>query len=301
MNKFVYVLAGAALLIGASLTVLHPVESVDPTGQQVLCHKPAPEQASMVPVGMAQFASDLAFQRLHPAPVPTHFVSQAGGEMMTFSTPDGKTANGFLLKAKKASNKWLLVYQEWWGLNDQIKMEAEKYYSDLTDVNVLAVDMYDGKVAATPEDAGKLMQGADRARLMSIIKGAINHAGAKAEFASVGWCFGGGLSLQSAIAEGAQAKGCVMYYGFPEMDVERLKLLQTDVLGLFAGLDARISPAVVKQFEENMGKAGKKVSVKIYDNAVHGFANPSNPKHDKEATADAYKRSLTYLKEKLKA
>ncbi len=253
----------------------------------------------MVPVGMAVFAADPAFQRLHEAPNPIHFVSKAG-DMITFNTPDGKTGSGFLVKSKKASNKWLLVYQEWWGLNDHIKMEAEKYYNDLTDVNVLALDMYDGKVATTPADAGKLMQGADRARLMSIIKGAIGYAGPKAEFASVGWCFGGGLSLQSAIAEGAQAKGCVMYYGFPEMDVERLKLLQTDVLGSFASQDQNITAQVVKQFEDNMGKAGKKVSVKMYD-AVHGFANPSNPKFDKEASADAYKRSISYLKEKLKA
>jgi carboxymethylenebutenolidase len=299
MNKSFYVLAGAALLAGASQLTPRPAAPVDPTGQQVLCHKPAPEQASMVPVGMAAFAADRSFQLAHAEPVATPFVSKKG-DMITFATPDGKPANGFLLKAKKASNKWLLVYQEWWGLNDYIRMEAEKYHADLTNVNVLAVDMYDGKVATKQEDAAKYMQGADRARLMSIIKGAVMYAGPKAGIASVGWCFGGGLSIQSAIAEGAQAKGCVMYYGFPEMDVERLKLLQTDVLGLYGSKDGFISVATVKQFEEAVGKAGKKIEVKMYD-ADHAFANPSNPKFDKDATADAYKRSVAYLKDRLKA
>jgi carboxymethylenebutenolidase len=299
MNKFIYVLAGAALLAGAVSLAPRPAAPVDPTGQQVLCHKPAPMQASMLPVGMAVFAGDRAFQLAHTEPTVTNYVSKAG-EMVSFSTPDGKMANGFLLKSKKASAKWLLVYQEWWGLNDHIKMEAEKYYGDLTDVNVMAVDMYDGKVATKQEDAAKYMQGADRARLMSIIKGAIGYAGPKAEIASVGWCFGGGMSLQSAILEGAQAKGCVMYYGFPEMDVERLKLLQTDVLGIFGSQDKYISPETVKTFEANVAKADKKIAVKMYD-ADHAFANPSNPKFDKDATADAYKRAITYLKEKLKA
>ena len=222
--------------------------------------------------------------------------------MVKFSTPDGKSANGFLLKAKKPSDKWLLVYQEWWGLNDNIKQEAEMFYNDLKDVNVLAVDMYDGQVATVPADAMKLMQGASQDRLSSITKGAIAYAGPKAEFGSVGWCFGGMLSLQSAMLEGKQAKGCVMYYGRPEQDVEKLKTLNTDVLGIFGSKDTGITAESVKAFEENMKKAGEKVTVKMYD-AGHGFANPSNPMgaYNKEAADDAYKLALKYLKDKLNA
>lgn len=269
--------------------------------------KPAEKPAPRIPLchsvsvanGMAQFASNPDFINAHANPLPFHYVSRAG-EMIQFSTPDGKPANGFLLKAKKNSNKWLLVYQEWWGLNDNIKQQSEQFYNDLNDVNVLAVDMYDGKVATDRGEAAKLMQGADKARLGSIMKGAIAYAGPKAEIASVGWCFGGGLSLQSALLEGKQAKGCVMYYGFPEMDVNKLKTLDTDVLGLFASKDGFISPKVVGEFEENMKKAGEKVTVKMYE-ADHGFANPSNPVYNKEAAADAYKLALNYLKEKLSA
>lgn len=248
--------------------------------------------------GMQQLAGDPAFVALHEAPLPFTYVSKAG-EMTTFSTADGKTANAFLLKSKKPSNKWLLVYQEWWGLNDNIKMQAETFYNDLKNVNVIAVDMYDGNVATAPAEAAKLMQG-DKARFATIMKGAIAYAGPKAEIASVGWCFGGSLSLQSAMLAGKQAKGCVMYYGFPEQDVEKLKTLNTDVLGLFGNKDQNINPRVVSTFEENMKKAGEKIEVVRYE-AGHGFANPSNPVYDKAATADAYKRALGYLKDRLKA
>lgn len=247
---------------------------------------------------MSAMAADPAFQRLHVAPVSFNY--RGAGDMVKFSTADGQSANGFLLKSKNPSNKWLLVYQEWWGLNDNIKQQAETFYNDLTDVNVLAVDMYDGKVATEPAEAGKLMQGADKARLETIMKGAIAYAGPKAEFASVGWCFGGMLSLKSAMLEGKQAKGCVMYYGRPEQDVEKLKTLNTDVLGFFGSQDKGITPESVKTFEDNMQKAGEKVTVKMYD-AGHGFANPSNPVYNKEASADAYKLAIAYLKDKLKA
>ncbi len=255
-----------------------------------VCHNPGND--------MSVLAANPAFQQLHISPLP--FMYKGAGDMVTFPTPDGQSASGFLIKAQKPSNKWLLVYQEWWGLNDNIKKESEKYYNDLKDVNVLALDMYDGKVATEPSEAGKLMSGASKDRLASIMKGGIAYAGPKAEFASVGWCFGGMLSLQSAMLEGKQAKGCVMYYGRPEQDVEKLKTLNTDVIGFFGTQDKGITPESVKMFEENMQKAGEKLTVKMYD-AGHGFANPSNPVYNKEATADSYKLALAYLKKKLNA
>ena len=276
-------------LLSFVLSILTPTKPQPDAITIPLCHGTATD--------MADFAGNPAFVAIHANPLPfTH--QSATGEMVKFDAPDGKTASGFLLKAKKPSNKWLLVYQEWWGLNDYVKAEAEKLYGDLANVNVLAVDMYDGTVATKREEAAKLMQGADKARLASIMKAAIAYAGPKADIASVGWCFGGGLSLQSAMLAGKQAKGCVMFYGFPEMDVEKLKTLNTDVLGLFASQDGYISPKVVGQFEENMKKAGEKVEVKMYE-ADHAFANPSNPKFDKVATEDAYKRTLGYLKSRL--
>jgi carboxymethylenebutenolidase len=248
---------------------------------------------------MQVFASNKDFQMSHAIPKAYKHISLLGGSMVTFNAPNGQNASGYLIKAKKKSNKYLLVYQEWWGLNDHIKKQAEKFYTDLGEkVNVLAVDMYDGKVATNQADAGKYMGSAKPERLEAIMKGAITYAGKKAQFASVGWCFGGGLSLKSAILEGKAAKGCVMYYGMPVKDVDMLKTLKTDVLGLFAAREKWISPAVVKEFEENMAAAGKKVTIKNFD-AEHAFANPSNPIYDKKATAEAYELTINYLKDRL--
>jgi carboxymethylenebutenolidase len=263
----------------------------DPVGNPVAKAYPKDE--------MQLLASTHDFQLLHVEPLPFTFVSRAGGEMTEFKTPDGKTGSGFFLKAKQKTDKYLFVFQEWWGLNDYIKQEAEKYYNALDGkVNVLALDLYDGKVATAREEAGKLMSSADPQRLESIVKGAFDYAGPKAQIATIGWCFGGMWSLKSAMLAGKQAVGCVMYYGMPEKDVAKLKTLNTDVLGIFATRDRGINPEVVKQFEQNMAAADEKVTIKLFD-ADHAFANPSNPRHDKAATAEAYQLSTAYLKKKL--
>lgn len=258
--------------------------------EAILCHP------GTLPDDMAAFAADPAFQALHLSPVKINYLAQ--GEMVKFKTADGTDGSGYLVKAKKKSDKWLFVYQEWWGLNDHIKKEADKFYADLGgDVNVIALDMYDGQSTSDPKEAGKLMQGVKEERLQNIVKGAIEMAGKKAKIASVGWCFGGGWSLKSALLEGKQAVGCVMYYGMPVRDVEKLKTLNTDVLGLFA-TEQYISKEIVEDFAAKMKEAGKKLDYKIFS-GVHGFANPSNPKYDATLTAEAYGMALSYLKSKL--
>jgi carboxymethylenebutenolidase len=246
---------------------------------------------------MRQFALDPAFQALHPA--PQVFDYEEVGKMTTFPIADGLAANAYFLKAKKKSKKWLFVYQEWWGLNANIKQQADVFYKDLGEnVNVLAIDMYDGKVTTDPKEAGKLMSESKELRLENIVKGAMVFAGKKAKIANVGWCFGGSWSLKSAILGGKQSVGSVMYYGMPVNDVEKLKTLNCDVLGLFA-TEERISKTIIESFATNMKTANKGLEYKIFD-AVHGFANPSNPKHDAEKSKIAYTMALAYLKEKLK-
>ena len=239
-------------------------------------------------------ASTPAFASLHITPKMVD-PSDLVGTMISFDAADGNKANAYFIPAKKKSNKWLIVIQEWWGLNNQIKMEADQYFKDLGDMNVIAVDMYDGKVAATPDSAMKLMRGADMNRMTSIVQGAIKHAGAKASIYSVGWCFGGMWSLQTAILAGPQAKGSVMYYGRPETNMEKLKYIQCDIIGFFGNKDQSPSPAMVNAFEQNMKDAGKNLSVNRYD-AGHGFANPSNPSFNAAAKEDAYAKSIAFLK-----
>ncbi|HRI78180.1 MAG TPA: dienelactone hydrolase family protein [Cyclobacteriaceae bacterium] len=256
------------------------------------CHTPAIEKFAM-------FASIKDFNNEHQTPLEYTHVSEEGGEMIKFKTPDGVEANGFFIAAKKKGNNWILVFQEWWGLNDNIKRQAEMLYQDLGNVNVLAVDMYDGKVTADRQEAGKMMQEFKMTRGESIIKGAIAYAGSKAKIGTIGWCFGGGLSLQASLIAANQAAACVMYYGMPEDNVEKLKTLNCDVLNIFAAKDKRINQDVITKFEGNMKAAGKNLTVKKYD-ADHGFANPSNPIFDKDATEDAYKNSVDFFKTRLK-
>lgn len=244
---------------------------------------------------MRAFALDPEFQALHPAPVPLEYNEL--GSMISFKTADGIEAKAYFVKAKKKSQKWLFVYQEWWGLNEYIKRQSDTFYKDLGDnVNVLALDMYDGKSTTDPKEAGKIMSEVKEPRLENIVKGAVEYVGKKAKIANIGWCFGGSWSLKSAILGGKNTVGSVMYYGMPVKDIEKLKTLNCDVLGLFA-TETRISKEVIEEFAANMKTAGKGLDYKIF-NGVHGFANPSNPKYDEALSKEAYGMALTYLKTK---
>jgi carboxymethylenebutenolidase len=245
----------------------------------------------------ASLGDDKSFVSSHASPLPFTFVPEKG-QMITFKTPDGKDGNAFEVKADKETKNYLLVFHEWWGLNDYIKQEAERLQKELG-VNVIAVDLYDGSVASNPDEAGKLMQAVKKERAEAIINGAIAHAGTNAKISTIGWCFGGGWSLQAALLAGKQANACVMYYGMPETDKERLKKLNAEVLGIFAGKDQWINAEVVKTFESNMKDAKKKLTVKTFD-ADHAFANPSNPKYDKVAAEEAHKLAMDFLRKRMK-
>ena len=247
--------------------------------------------------GMRAMADDPEFVAAHEAPLPFNYTDQAG-KMISFSTPDGKMGLAYEVLAPTPTNNFLIITHEWWGLNDYIKQRADELQKTLGNVNVIAVDMYDGKVASTPDSATKYMKSATNDRIMGILNGAIAFAGKNARIFSLGWCFGGGYALQTAIAAKKQAAGCVMYYGMPETDMTKLQSLDCDVLGLFANMDKWINPDVVKTFQANMDKAGKKLTIKEY-NADHAFANPSNQHFDKVSAEDANKSAIAFIKARL--
>ncbi len=256
-----------------------------------ICHTPAAEK-------FALFASNKDFNMSHADPLPYRHQS-AVGKMITFKTPDGKEAYGYLLTAPKKTNNWIFVFQEWWGLNDHIKREAESLFNDVGNVNVLALDMYDGKVTDKREEAGQYMGQFKQERGNAIFQGALQFAGKDAKIGTVGWCFGGGQSLQASLVLGKNAVACVMYYGMPEENVDRLKTLNCDVLNIWPTQDQWINKAVMDKFEANMKSAGKKLTVKAYE-ADHAFANPSNPKFNPEFTADANRQTVEFFKARLK-
>ncbi|MBK7936396.1 MAG: dienelactone hydrolase family protein [Lewinellaceae bacterium] len=255
----------------------------------VMCHNPEEATAQF-----ASFSNDKDFRDAHPAPVPTTLLH--GGVMVEFPVAEGANGRAYLVKSHHATNKYVLLFHEWWGLNDYVKNEAVKWNHELG-FNIIAVDLYDGKVAATAEEAGKLMQACDAKRASSIIEGAAKYAGDAADFRTMGWCFGGGWSLQGTLLLKDKVKACVMYYGMPEKDVEKLKTLSTDVVFIHPNNDKWITQEVVTEFETNMKAAGKTLTVHHYD-ADHAFANPSSPRYNEQAAKDSRAVVKAYLEQK---
>lgn len=245
----------------------------------------------------AQFAdlgSDPNFRAMHdnfrsvPAP--------ATGKMITFPVEGGNEGRAYYVESKKKTRRWLIVVHEWWGLNDNIKHEAEVWQEKLGgDVHVLAVDLYDGAVAANREEAGKAMQGLTPERASAILQGALAYAPTDAVFATIGWCMGGGWSHQASLLAGTRGKACAIYYGSPELDVERLKSeLHAPVIFIWPKDDRWINEELVSKFENAMTQAGKSLVVKAYE-ADHAFANPTSQNYEATASQQANAAVLAFF------
>lgn len=245
----------------------------------------------------ALLSADTKFIETHQQPLP-FTADDLKGTMITFMATDGNPANAYAIKNEIPSNKYLIVFHEWWGLNDYIKTFSEKFYTDLKNVNVIAVDLYDGKVASTREEAQNYMSNLQSERAFAIVNGLLSTLGENAEIATVGWCMGGGWSLQMAIEAGVNCKAAIMYYGMPEKDMNRIATIACPVLFIHANQDKWINNEVVNTFQQNMESSGKKITVERYD-ADHAFANPSNPKYNSDAAEDAYSKSLTFINKSL--
>ncbi len=252
----------------------------------VMCH---PAAASM-----ADFTFDKKFLAAHPVPVKKQF--DLAGESIKFPCADGKEGQAYLVRSETETKKWLLLFHEWWGLNDYVKNEADFWAKELN-INVLALDLYDGNLATDAETAGKLMRECNADRAKNIIRGGMGFAGEGADFRTMGWCFGGGWSLQAALVGGEKIRACVIYYGMPEQDIEVLKSLASDVVFIHPLQDKWITAEVVQKFQENMANAGKTVTVHAYD-ADHAFANPSSPRYNEGAAIEAREVVKAYLKDK---
>ncbi len=259
--------------------------------QDAICHSLLDEH------DVAAFTGPPEFQDLRFVTLPLE--DQVTGTNIEFSSADGKPAKGYLIKAKKKSNKWVFVFHDWNGLSEFVRNQSDQFYNDLGgSVNVLALDMYDGKATSDPKEADQLVQGVEETRLENIVNGGMAYAGNNAQIVSLGWSFGGDWSLKSALLLGKQNIGSVIYYGMPILDVKQLKNLYGDVLGLFA-TETFISKKVIEEFASNMKSVGKHLDYKIFD-AAHGFAKPSHPNYDKASSIKANAMTLDYLKKKFK-
>ncbi len=246
----------------------------------------------------AMLTKDQHFVDTHLDPHPFTLENKIGKEI-TFKTTDAKQGHAYEIKANTATNNYVFVIHEWWGLNDYIKQEAEKIFKTLGNVNIIAIDLYDQKVAAVKDSAAKYMQSVKTERAENIINGVLNYVGKNANIATIGWCFGGGWSMQATLLAGKQSKACVMYYGAPEENMDKLKAMNAPVFFVWPEQDQWINKAMVTKFEGNMKAANKSLEVKSY-NADHAFANPSNPKYNKAFADEAFNLSMNFIKLNLK-
>jgi carboxymethylenebutenolidase len=245
----------------------------------------------------AELGKDLTFIIAHEEPLP-FTLAEPSGKTIKYDTPDGVQAQGYYIEGKKGHDKWIFVIQEWWGLNDYIKNQAEILHKAYPDAHILCLDMYDGQVASKREEASALMQGAKPERLENIVKGASAYAGPKAKIASIGWCFGGAWSSKTAVLLGDKMVASVIYYGMPVRDEEMLKNVSCPTLGIFANQDGWITPAVATEFADKLKAQGKSVVIHQYE-AAHGFANPSNPKYDQKNAEDAWSKTIAFFNQYL--
>jgi carboxymethylenebutenolidase len=224
-------------------------------------------------------------------------------ETVHFKSGD-ETIGGFLaLPESPGRHPGILVIHEWWGLNDWVKEEAEKLAGQ--GYVALAVDLYRGKVAADPSVAHELMRGLPEDRAVRDMEAAFNYLAARPDvdpkkIGSIGWCMGGGLSLQLAVHEPRLA-ACVVNYGAPPTDPAAIAAIHAPILGNFGAKDQGITPSDVRAFEKAMKADGKSIDVKIYDDAGHAFQNPNNKDgYRPEDTADAWSRIVAFYARTLK-
>jgi carboxymethylenebutenolidase len=197
----------------------------------------------------------------------------------------------------------IIVIHEWWGLNDNMRAMADRLASQ--GYMVLAVDLYGGDTAESPEEARQLMlkvvENPDLAA--DNIKAAyefLDTAGAP-RIAAVGWCFGGGWSLQAALLLPDELDASVIYYGQVTADEDKLRPLTAPILGLFGAEDTGIEVASVESFRTALERLRKEQEIHVYPGVGHAFANPTGNNYDAEAAADAWTRTIEFLQRHLSA
>ena len=233
-----------------------------------------------------------------PPAVPVTTENVAYGEFA------GKKFSGFLARPKGATGQLpgLIVIHEWWGLNDNIRDMTKRLAGE--GYAALAVDLYGGQVAQDPGQAEALMEASNKEMVdvranLRLAYDYLKQQGAP-RVGVIGWCFGGGWALGSAIMLGDKLDASVIYYGRLVTEPQTLAAIHAPILGHFGGKDKSIPAATVKQFEANMQTLKKPIEVHVYPDADHAFANPSGGNYKAEAAKTAWKRTVDFLAKNLK-
>ncbi|MFN0007850.1 MAG: dienelactone hydrolase family protein [Planctomycetota bacterium] len=256
-------------------------------------------------------AQDKAPQEKKPAGEITEEEFKKLHELKQEAAPPSKGTMVEIAKSKaylslpegaKAPMPAVVVIHEWWGLNDHVKHWADRLAAD--GYAAVAVDLYGGTVATTPDEANAEMKKVDPARSKEILLAALaflkdDPRVQATKRGSIGWCFGGKMSLQLALAA-PDLDAAVMYYGHPELDPMKLEPMMAPLLGIFGTKDSSIPPKMVEKFQNALTEAKKEHTIFSYE-AQHAFANPSNPKYDEENAGKAWIEVRKFLEKHLKA
>ena len=217
-------------------------------------------------------------------------------------------AQGYLVYPVSANDSQrklpaVVMIHEWWGLNQNIKDMANLLAKN--GFVVLAADLYHGKVTDNPQLAMELVQTARNNQNSSTanLQAAVKYLSSapnvdNKKIASLGWCFGGGQSLQLALSSQEHPLAAtILYYGTPLVtDKESLSKIKWPVLGIFGDKDENIPMAEINQFGSSLNQSGIKNEIQVYNGLGHAFANPSGDNYAPEETADAWQKTLSFLK-----
>ena len=226
--------------------------------------------------------------------------------MITFQRPDGASVEAYLVEPANPKNApGVVVIQEWWGLDDEIKNVANRLAT--AGYRALVPDLYRGKLALEANEAEHLMNDLNFGDAASQdIRGAVQYLKSTGsnKVAVTGFCMGGALTVLSAGLV-PESDGTVVWYGYPPLEYVDASAMTKPMLAHWALHDEFFSIAGVDQLEDKLKSAGVIYDFQRYD-AKHAFANPKSdsrglpPLQYNPAAADlAWERTMTFLKNTL--
>lgn len=218
-------------------------------------------------------------------------------ESMSFETANGATT-AFVALPDAETNKAIVVVQEWWGLNDHIKDVAGRFAAE--GFIAIAPDLYRGKLAANPEEAGKMMQALKIEDGLDTIKNCVVAARDKfglSHFGITGFCMGGTYALRAACEIEGFSAAAPFYGDIPDENV--LQKLKTPTIFISGTKDAWINPEKVAALEEAAEKFELPVHTLKYE-ADHAFFNDTRPEvYNETAANDAWALVIGFFNDKL--
>ncbi len=221
------------------------------------------------------------------------------GEKITFKRPDGKEAPGYsIAPAGGGPGPGIVVIQEWWGINDQIKKVGQLLAGE--GYRVLIPDLYRGKVTVGEEEANHLMGSLDFGDAAGQdVRGAVMHlksVGGKVGI--TGFCMGGALTLLAAV-HAREADAAATFYGYPPPEAADARTIRMPLLGHFATEDEFFAIAGVDDLEKRLQEGKANYTFHRY-NARHAFCNETRPNYDAGAAKLAWQRTIEFFGRHLK-